>query len=71
EVIDIKDIRLFYEKIYDLKDEFLDYVDDSDEVKKFFKNQKNSFDDALKKVDIYNKNKNYILDKEAIDIIDN
>ena len=70
EIISIKDTMEFYEKAYELKDDFLDYVDYSDDVKKFFKNQKKFFDDALRKIKIYNKNKTYVLDKEAIELIE-
>lgn len=69
EVISIKDTMEFYEKCYELKDDFLDYVDYSEDVKKFFKNQKKFFDDALEKIEIYNKNKTYVLDEQAIDLI--
>lgn len=69
EVVNIKDTMEFYEKAYELKEDFLDYVDHFDNVKKFFKNQKKFFDDALRKVEIYNKNKTYVLDKEAIGLI--
>lgn len=69
EVINIKDTMEFYGKAYELKDEFLDYVDYSEDVKKFFKNQKKFFDDALRKIEIYNKNKTYVLDEQAINLI--
>lgn len=68
EVINTKDTMEFYAKAYQEKDKFLDYVDYSDDVKKFFKNQKKFFDDALIKIEIYNKNRTYILDKEAIEL---
>lgn len=70
EVMTINDSMEFYEKVYELKDDLLDYADYSDDVKKFFKNQKRFFDDALKKLEIYNKNKTYVLDKQAMDIIE-
>jgi hypothetical protein len=69
EITRIKDTVEFYEKSYELKEDLLDYVDYADEVKKFFKNQKKFFDDALRKIEIYNKNRTYVLDKEAIDLI--
>ncbi|QXE18355.1 BREX system P-loop protein BrxC [Clostridium sp. 001] len=69
EAISIKDTMEFYEKCYELKDDFLDYADYSEDVKKFFKNQKKFFDDALEKIEIYNKNKTYVLDDQAIDLI--
>lgn len=70
EIISRKDTVEFYEKSYELKEDFLDYVDHSDDVKKFFKNQKKFFDDALKKIEIYNKNKTYVLDEQAIELIE-
>jgi hypothetical protein len=69
EVVSKKDTMEFYEKAYELKDDFLDYVDYSEDVKKFFKNQKKFFDDALRKIEIYNKNKTYVLDQQVIDLI--
>lgn len=70
EVLKINDTMEFYEKVYEIKDDFLDYADYSDDVKKFFRNQKKFFDDALRKVEIYDKNKTYVLDKQATDIIE-
>lgn len=70
EVVNLKDTMEFYEKAYELKDDFLDYADLSEDVKKFFKNQKKFFDDALRKIEIYNKNKTYVLDKSVIDLIE-
>ncbi|MGI6658303.1 MAG: hypothetical protein ACOX4N_02610 [Dethiobacteraceae bacterium] len=39
------------------------------DVKKFFKNQRDQFDKALKQLDIYEKNKTYVLDPETINIV--
>lgn len=70
EIVCIKDTIEFYERAYELKDDFLDYVDYSEDVKKFFKNQKKFFDDTLRKIEIYNKNKTYVLDQQAIELIE-
>ncbi len=70
EIVCIKDTIEFYERAYELKDDFLDYVDYSEDVKKFFKNQKKFFDDTLRKIEIYNKNKTYVLDRQAIELIE-
>ena len=70
DIVSKKDIMEFYGKTYELKDDFLDYVDYCEDVKKFFKNQKKFFDDALRKIDIYNKNKTYILDEQVVDLIE-
>jgi len=69
DVLSIKDTMEYYEKTYELKDDFLYYAEYSEEVKKFFKNQRKFFDDALKKIKIYDKNKTYVLDEQAISLI--
>ena len=66
EIIKIKDVKEFYERIYTLKDELLDYEEDVFDVKKFFKNQVAQFDDATEKLDIYEKNRTYVTDRETI-----
>jgi hypothetical protein len=38
-------------------------------LKKFFQNQRDQFDKALKQLDIYEKNKTYVLDPETINIV--
>jgi len=69
EVVKIKDVREFYERIYELQDDLLDYEEEVDYVKKFFKNQQEQFDKALKQLNIYEKNKTYVLDKDTIDVV--
>jgi hypothetical protein len=66
EISAVTDTLKFYEKAYELKDDFLDYVDFSEDIKKFFKNQKKFFDEALRKIEIYKKNKTYVIDKQAV-----
>ena len=39
-------------------------------MKKFFKNQKEQFDKAVKQLEIYNKNKTYVLDGKTINIVE-
>ncbi|RKD27636.1 hypothetical protein SAMN02745883_00449 [Caminicella sporogenes DSM 14501] len=69
EIIKIKDAKEFFERVYELKDDLLDYEEDVYDVKKFFKNQKEVFDKAVEKLEIYEKNKTYVVDEEAIKII--
>lgn len=70
EIIKINDLKEFYEKVYELKDDFTDYAEDVDDVKKFFKNNKEQFDKAVHQLNIYEKNRSYVLDKDTIDNID-
>ncbi|KPU27967.1 hypothetical protein TR13x_01050 [Caloranaerobacter sp. TR13] len=69
EIIKIKDAKEFFERVYELKDDLLDYEEDVYDVKKFFKNQKEVFDKAVEKLEIYEKNKTYVVDEEAIKIV--
>lgn len=69
DVIQIKDAMEFYEKLYEIKDELLDYEDKVFDVKKFFKNQRQHFDKAVKMLNIYMNNKTYVLDQETISIV--
>jgi hypothetical protein len=70
EIINIKDVKEFYEKVYGLKDDLLDYEEDVFDVKKFFKNQKEQFDKAVHKLEIYEKNRTYVVDKDTIKIVE-
>jgi hypothetical protein len=69
EILQINDATAFFEKLYEVKDELLDYEEEVFDVKKFFQNQKDQFDKALKQLDIYEKNKTYVLDPETINIV--
>jgi hypothetical protein len=65
----IKDIKAFYEYLQDEKEALLDYEEDVQDVKKFFKNQRPIFDNALKMLDIYEGNRSYVLDPETIRLV--
>ena len=69
EILQINDATAFFEKLYEVKDELLDYEEEVFDVKKFFKNQRDQFDKALKQLDIYEKNKTYVLDPETINTV--
>ncbi len=65
-ILQIRDGLQFYEKLYEVKDELLAYKENIFDIKKFFKNQRGYFDRALRDLDIYNKNKTYVLDGEVM-----
>src|SRR5690606_30464297 len=52
ELLALEDASDFFKKLYELKDELLDYEDLVFDVKTFFKNQKEYFDKALDHLDI-------------------
>jgi hypothetical protein len=65
----IKDTKAFYDYLAEEKESFLDYEEDIQDVKKFFKNQKDIFDKALKMLGIYEGNRSYVLDPQTIKIV--
>lgn len=68
ELYAIRDSKEFFNALQKYKDALEDYGDASFEVKKFFENQRHHFDKAVNILDIYKKNKTYVLDKDAIDL---
>jgi hypothetical protein len=66
----IKDIKSFYDYLQDEKDALLDYEEDVQDVKKFFKNQRPMFDKALHMLTIYEGNRSYVLDPETIKLVE-
>ncbi|MBF7082781.1 BREX system P-loop protein BrxC [Desulfallas sp. Bu1-1] len=69
-IVKIKDTRDFYEQLNQYKDDLLNYADYVTDVKKFFNNQREHFDNALEKLRIYEKNKSYVLDTETIKVVE-
>ena len=69
DISQINDATGFFEKLYEAKEELLDYEEEVFDVKKFFKNQKEQFDKAVKQLGIYDKNKTYVIDRETIKLV--
>ena len=65
----IKDIKAFFNYLQDEKEALFDYEEDVQDVKRFFKNQRAIFDNALKMLDIYEFNRSFVLDPETIKLI--
>ena len=70
EILYINDASKFFEKLYELKEELLNYEEDVFDIKTFFKSQMKHFDKALASLEIYEKNKAYILDRDAMEIVE-
>jgi hypothetical protein len=68
-IVDISDVKAFFEALQDHKDDLLDYEEDVQDVKKFFANQREIFDKAIKMLDIFEANRSYVLDKETLAIV--
>jgi hypothetical protein len=56
----------FYEKLYTVKDDLLTYAENIVEVRNFFETQRGYFDRALHHLDVYDKNKSYVLDEDIM-----
>jgi hypothetical protein len=70
-LLKLRDAKEFFEEIQNKKDELLDYGDYAHDVKKFFDpegKQKEIFDKGLHMVEVYEKNKTYVLDETAIEL---
>ena len=83
EVIDIRDTLEFFKKVYDLEEDFLHYVDNIDNIKGFFFKKENGvlevsskgeqriiFDNAIESLKNYDENKEYIVNDEIIEIVE-
>jgi hypothetical protein len=83
EVVGITDTIDFFKNIYDLENDFLDYAENIDEIKGFFYKKENGriefsskgeqriiFDSALDKLSNYEDNKEYIVNDEIKEIIE-
>ncbi|MDU5105782.1 BREX system P-loop protein BrxC [Clostridium sp.] len=82
-VIYIKDTSEFFKTVYELENKFLDYVDSIDNIKGFFFKKENGaidisskgeqriiFDNAIKAINNYDENKEYIVNDEIKNVID-
>ncbi|MDU1180602.1 MAG: BREX system P-loop protein BrxC [Clostridium sp.] len=83
DVIEVKDTLEFFKKVYDLEEDFLDYVDEIDNIKGFFFKKENGtidtsskgeqrviFDNAIDKLKNYEDNKEYIVNDEIKEIVE-
>lgn len=83
EIVDIKDTLEFFKTVYDLEGDFLDYVDKIDNIKGFFFKKENGvidtnskgeqrqiFDNAIETLKNYDENKEYIVNDEIKEIIE-
>ncbi|WP_066893479.1 BREX system P-loop protein BrxC [Clostridium nigeriense] len=82
-IVDIKDTLEFFKTVYDLEEDFLDYVDKIDNIKGFFFKKENGvidtnskgeqrqiFDNAIETLKNYDENKEYIVNDEIKEIIE-
>lgn len=65
----IADTGSFYKQVKELEDDLLDYAEDVGEVKDFFKNQRDLYDRAVKRLEIFENNRTYVTDHEIVQII--
>ena len=68
EVSSIKSVDRFFDYVFTHENDFLDMGEDTYSVIQFFNNQKSYFDDAVRTYNIFESNKNYIINEDLIDI---
>jgi hypothetical protein len=75
QLLNVQDTSEWYNTAYRLRDDFLDYADNVEDVKHFFDTENTSvsqqqiFDNALEKLEIYEKSKTYLIDEEIHSIV--
>lgn len=68
-IVDINDVKAFFDALRDRREELLDFEEDVQDVKKFFANQRKIFDKAIQMLAIFEANSSYVLDKETLKIV--
>lgn len=66
----INDTATFYMKVREVRHELTTYALDSKEVKGFFENQQDKFDEAMKRLTIFENNRTYVTDKNINQTVD-
>lgn len=69
EVIGLTDTATFYNKVKQVKEDLEDYAEYVEPVKKFFKNQRDIYDNAAKKLAIFENNATYVTESELTDVV--
>lgn len=69
-LLDIRDAATYYNKVRELRNELKEYAKNSKEVKGFFENQQEKFDQAMKRLDIFDANRTYVTDKDINQTVD-
>lgn len=71
QLLNISDTASFFNKAKQLQDDCLDYAEDVENVKAFFEKQRDIYDDAVKRLNIFKQNETYVTDQQVTAIIDN
>lgn len=69
ELLSISDSASFYKTVKELKEDLIEYSEYVGDVKGFFANQKEIYDNAVKRLELFEKNKSYVTDQNVIKII--
>lgn len=69
-ILNIKEEVNFFKAIKAAEDDLLDYAEDVEDVKEFFKNKRKIFDEALVQIDNFKQSETYVTDTDAINTIE-
>ncbi len=70
ELITINDTATYYKEVHHLRRELQSYAADSKEIKGFFENQQDKFDQAMKRLTIFENNRTYVTDEKINQTVD-
>ena len=69
-IMQVKDIKGFFEALQAAKDDLLDYAQDVSDIKKFFAgSQQEIFDKAIELLAIYEGSRTYVIDEDTIAVV--
>lgn len=69
-LLSISDTASFYKQVKVLEDKLVDYTEVVGDVKDFFENQRELYDNAVKRLEIFESNRSYVTDIKVSEIID-
>ncbi|PWA10015.1 BREX system P-loop protein BrxC [Pueribacillus theae] len=69
QLLSIQDTATFYKKARDYRRDLKDYASESQQVKDFFKSQRDIYDKAVKKLTIFESNRTYVHDEQLLDTV--
>ena len=70
QLLAVNDTATYYNKVREVRHDLTTYALDSKEVKGFFENQQDKFDEAMKRLTIFENNRTYVTDKDINQTID-
>lgn len=68
-IVEIRDTATYFKKIRELRHELKEYAVDAKEIKDFFENQRGKYDEANKRLTIFENNRTYVTDEAINELV--